>query len=78
MNFNVTDHILVPKHEKLEEEESKQLLKKYNIIKLQLPRISRKDPAVKELDLKLGDIIKITRNSGTAGKTVFYRVVVSE
>jgi DNA-directed RNA polymerase subunit H (RpoH/RPB5) len=78
MNFEVANHILVPKHEKLSEEEGKELLQKYNITKLQLPRISRKDPAIKELGLKSGDIIKITRNSETAGKTAFFRLVIDE
>lgn len=78
MNFEVANHILVPKHEKLSEEEGKTLLQKYNITKLQLPRISKKDPAIKELGLKSGDIIKITRNSETAGKTAFFRLVIDE
>ena len=78
MDFKLTDHILVPKHEKLEEEKANKLLQKYNISKLQLPKISRKDPAIKAMDVNAGDIIKIIRESGTAGKSVFYRVVVSE
>ena len=78
MNFEVANHILVPKHEKLSEEEGKKLLQKYNITKLQLPRISKKDPAIKELGLKPGEIVKITRNSETAGKTAFFRLVIDE
>jgi DNA-directed RNA polymerase subunit H (RpoH/RPB5) len=31
---------------------------------------------VKILNAKIGDVIKITRNSPTAGETVYYRVVV--
>ena len=78
MKFEIKDHILVPKHEKLDEKDTEKILQRYNITKLQLPRISKKDPAIKELDVKSGNVIKITRNSSTAGKTVFYRVVVSE
>ena len=78
MGFKVQEHILVPKHIKLEAEKAEGLLKKYNISKLQLPKISGKDPAIKELNVKTGDVIKISRDSGTAGKTVFYRVVISE
>jgi DNA-directed RNA polymerase subunit H len=40
-----------------------------------MPAISPKDPAVKELNVKMGDVIKITRNSPTQGKSEFYRVV---
>lgn len=76
--FKYEDHNLVPKHEKLEKEKANELLEKYNITKLQLPRISKKDPAIKDMEIKAGDIIKITRNSPTADKTVYYRVVVSE
>ncbi len=78
MNFDVKDHILVPKHEKIAEEKVNALLKKYNITKLQLPKISKKDPILKGLDFKVGDVIKITRDSGTAGRTSFYRVIISE
>jgi len=76
MNFEVKDHTLVPKHTKLSEVEAKEVLLKYNITKNQLPRISIKDPAIKDMKLKKGDIVKIERKSETAGKTIFYRVVI--
>jgi DNA-directed RNA polymerase subunit H (RpoH/RPB5) len=69
-------HILVPEHKKLNEDESEKILKKYNVSKKQLPRISIKDPAINELDPKRGDIIEIIRESPTIGKSHFYRVVV--
>ena len=43
---------------------------------MQLPKIYKKDPALRESDVKPGDIIEIERNSPTANKTKFYRVVV--
>ena len=78
MEFKVQEHSLVPKHTKLEKEKAEKILNKYNITKSQLPKISRKDPAIKSLDIKMGDIIKITRDSRTAGQSMFYRVVVRE
>ena len=78
MEFEVQNHILVPKHIKLDKEKAEELLRKYNITKSQLPRISRKDPAIKSIEVKAGDIIKIERNSETAGKTLFFRVVIGE
>ena len=69
-------HILVPKHSLINEEESKKVLQKYNISFMQLPKISKKDPVIKELEAKPRDIIKIERKSPTNTKTIYYRVVV--
>lgn len=71
-------HMFIPKHEKLSEEEVKALYDRYNIGLRELPKITRKDPAIKHLNPKPSDIIKITRDSPTAGKTVFYRGVIDE
>ena len=72
--FNVADHILVPKHIKMSEEEVKDLFAKYNISSKQMPAISIKDPAIKNMDVKAGDVIKILR-IGSVGKSVYYRTV---
>lgn len=72
----ILNHILVPKHEIVSEEEKEQLLKTYKITPEQLPKIRSKDPIVKLIGAKPGDIIKITRKSPTAGKSVYYRLVI--
>ncbi len=77
-SFNIFEHVLVPKHVILNAEEISNLLKKFNIALNQLPRISSKDPAVKVLNAKPGDVIKILRKSETAGISEFYRIVVGE
>ena len=77
MAFEPKNHILVPKHSKLSETEKKQLFEKYNISLKELPKILKKDPAIADLKVKEGDVIKIERNSPTAGKTVYYRGVVN-
>lgn len=74
--FKVTDHIYVPKHEILSEEEAREVLKRYNVRPEQLPYILSSDPVVQEIGAKPGDIIKITRKSETAGISVYYRLVV--
>lgn len=75
--FQIEDHVLLFKHEKLNEKASEEILKKYNISPSQLPKIFKKDPALKGLEeVKSGDIIEIERNSPTANKSKFYRVVV--
>ena len=76
MAFQIQDHLLVPKHIKATEKETEEILKEYTISKNQLPKILKKDPAIKEMDIRVGDIIKIIRKSPTAGKSTFYRVVI--
>ena len=75
--FDVTKHELVPKHSKLSEKEMKELFEKYAIELHNLPRIFKTDPSIQHLDIKDGDIIKISRKSPTAGETQFYRRVVA-
>lgn len=77
-NVDISKHILVPKHVKLSEKEKENLLKKFDISTKQLPKILKKDPAIRDINTKLGDVIKIIRQSPTAGESVFYREVVNE
>jgi DNA-directed RNA polymerase subunit H len=74
--LDIKNHILVPKHDKCSEAEKKSILQKYKIDLKDFPKISIHDPALYNLDLKPGDIVKITRKSATAGETIFYRVVI--
>ncbi len=75
--FNVDKHTLTPKHVKVSDREKKQILELYHATLKDFPKIYRPDPAIVNLDVKAGDIIKIIRNSPTAGETAFYRVVVN-
>lgn len=74
--FNVLEHELVPEHILLTEDEAKEVLKRYNITKGQLPKIKTSDVVVKQIGAKPGDVIKIIRKSITAGKAVAYRLVI--
>lgn len=74
---DIFKHSLVPKHTILKEDEVKRLLSRFNVSINQLPKISIKDPAVIRLEAKGGDILKIERKSETAGKSEYYRVVIS-
>ena len=66
----------MPKHEVLPKIKVEELLEHYKITLYQLPLIKSSDPAVKEIEGKAGDVIKITRDSQTAGKAVIYKYVI--
>jgi len=72
----IMENFLVPKHEIISEEEKRNLLNKYNIKLMQLPKILSTDPVIKEIGAKVGDVIKITRNEIGIGKSIYYRVVI--
>lgn len=74
--FRVSEHIYVPKHEILSEEEAQELLGRLHATPEQLPYIRVTDPVIRELGAKPGQILKITRRSETAGESVYYRYVV--
>ena len=74
--FNLFDHVLVPKHEILSSKEREELLAKYRVEPYQLPRIRISDPAVIAIGAKAGDVVKVVRNSPTAGEYLAYRYVV--
>ncbi|KPU63157.1 DNA-directed RNA polymerase subunit H [Thermococcus sp. MV5] len=76
--FTIFDHVLVPEHRVLNEEEKEELLKKYNIKPSQLPQIKASDPVVQALEAKVGDVIEIKRKSPTAGVYYYYRIVVED
>ena len=72
----VPDHIFVPKHEILAKKEAEQVLENFNCNPTDLPFIFVNDPAILGLGVKPGDMIKISRTSGTAGESIYYRYVV--
>ncbi|NJL43736.1 MAG: DNA-directed RNA polymerase subunit H [Nitrosarchaeum sp.] len=69
-------HVLVPRHEKMSDADKKKLLEKYSCGIADLPKILRSDAGLKGLEVKEGDVIRIVRNSPTAGEAVFYRGVI--
>ena len=63
-------HVLQPKHTKLSSSEADKVLNEHNIALAQLPKISKKDPALPE-GCDTGDVVKISRKD-----EVYFRVVI--
>ena len=75
--IDILRHELIPKHVLMSKDEVDELLTKYQIKLVQLPRISVDDPVVNMLGGKLNDVVKIERRSETAvEKSYYYRFVV--
>ncbi len=76
--IKITNHVYQPKHEILSKKQAEEVLMKYNTKPSQLPYILINDKGLEDLDVRPGDIIKITRVSSTAGESVYYRYVVED
>ncbi len=72
----VSKHFLVPKHEVVPKDQEDELIKQLGCEKKLLPQVLAGDPAVLEAGAEKGDIMKITRDSFTAKKSIYFRVVV--
>jgi len=74
--FSVLNHVMVPEHHIMTQEEVDELLSTYQITHDQLPKIYHDDPAVKVIEGNVNDIVRIVRNRQTAGRAESYRMVV--
>lgn len=75
-SFDLFGHELVPPHVIAEETEIQLVLNHYGINKTHLPRILTRDPAARVLGARPGQVIRIERESPTAGVAYYYRLVV--
>ncbi|BBL67242.1 DNA-directed RNA polymerase subunit H [Methanoculleus chikugoensis] len=75
-SLDVRSHEMVPDHQIMGEEEVADLLATYHITLEQLPKIYHDDPAAKAIGGEVGNVIRIIRDSRTAGRAEAYRLVV--
>jgi DNA-directed RNA polymerase subunit H len=77
LQFNILEHVLVPDHRVLNNEEVDRIKLKYNIIDdSQFPDISRFDPVAQIIGIRPGQVCEIIRPSKTAINTHYYRICV--
>lgn len=74
LQFNILNHVLVPKHSILSKPEEIEFKKKFNILDNNIPDISYFSPVSLVLGIRPNDIVKIERKSRTAIKADFYRI----
>ena len=75
MRIDIQEHMLVPTHEIMTEDEIADEFSDVEYDFKDLPRIKSEDPVVKAIGAKPGDVLRITRESQTAGVFVTYRIV---
>ena len=75
--YNCLDNVLQPKFRVINEEEKREMMKKYNVVSDNLlPEISRFDPVAIALGLRPLQVTEIIRSSETALTTKYYRVCI--
>jgi DNA-directed RNA polymerase subunit H (RpoH/RPB5) len=77
--FNPLEHVFVPKHRILEEDEVRDLKEVDKIMLSQLPKISKFDPICKRMGADEGNVIEVTRRvlikESLLDEEIAYRVV---
>lgn len=74
--FNLIDHVYVPKHELLSNEEAEKVINEYGAQKKMLPRIFASDPVARYYNAKVGQVFRIIRPSELSGYSNYYRLVI--
>uniref|UniRef100_A0ACD6A162 Uncharacterized protein n=1 Tax=Avena sativa TaxID=4498 RepID=A0ACD6A162_AVESA len=72
---NMTNHVLKPKHEVLTAEEKTKLLKEYNVVDSQLPRMLETDAVARYYGLSKGTVVKFTYDNELTVDHVSYRCI---
>jgi len=75
--MNLVDHMYIPKHILLTDEEKEIFYKEYNVSNEQMQKISIFDPVSRYYNAKKNDIFRIIRSSDITGTTFSYRLVIN-
>ena len=79
LQFNILEHAYVPKHVIMTEQETQEMMTRYNIAAPErLPNISRYDPVAMAIGMRPGQVCRIERFSKTAISTPYYRVCTTK
>lgn len=77
LQYNILEHILVPSHRVLTQDEYQNIKERYNIINdTQFPEISRFDPVAQIIGIRPGQVCEIIRPSKTSIQGNYYRICV--
>lgn len=74
--INIIDHISVPKHSLLSDNELKNVLDSYHAKRREIPEILVTDPISRYFNAKVGQLFRIIRPSETSGEAPYYRLVI--
>jgi DNA-directed RNA polymerase subunit H (RpoH/RPB5) len=79
LQFNILEHVYVPEHTIMPEQETLAMMEQYNITNTDmLPNISRYDPVAMAIGMRPGQVCRIERFSKTAVNTPYYRVCTTK
>jgi DNA-directed RNA polymerase subunit H (RpoH/RPB5) len=76
LQFDITEHILVPPHEVLTKEEGENVLETYRARKRDMPLIRTNEDVAKYYNMKPGEITRIYRTSPLTCEAIAYRLVI--
>lgn len=74
--FNISKHVLQPKHTLLNNQQVKEVLELYNLKLQNMPRVGRENPMAKYIGARPNQVIKIDSYNQTTGLGLYYRLVV--
>lgn len=76
LQLDITEHMLVPKHEVLTKEEGENVLESYRAKKRNMPLIRTNESIAKYYNMKPGEITRIYRSSPLTCESISYRLVI--